>query len=89
MAYLLCNVSLEIQEISSLLTDGVKVPKHEAFHYLQSTMQRNGGIGKDVDRRIEVVWIGYKMTSRVMCDKNIDKVEKKGLQDNCLTRYAI
>lgn len=70
--YLICNFSSETQEVdSSMMIEGVEVPKCEAFRYLGSIIQKNGGIKEDVDHRIKAGWMKWKMTSGVLCDKRM------------------
>ena len=70
--YLICNFSSETQEVdSSSIIEGVEVPKCEAFRYLGSIIQKNGGIKEDVDYRIKAGWMKWKMTSSVLCDKRM------------------
>lgn len=47
IGYLICNFGTESQYISrSMMIGGVQVPKHEAFWYLRSIIQRNNEIKK-------------------------------------------
>jgi hypothetical protein len=61
-----------------LMLQGVRVPEVSEFKYLGSTFQENGECEREVARRIQVGWAGWKKVSGVLCDKNISmKVKGK------------
>ncbi|KAK3517800.1 hypothetical protein QTP70_018963, partial [Hemibagrus guttatus] len=50
---------------------GEEVKKVQEFKYLGSTVQSNGECGKEVKKRVQVGWNGWRKVSGVLCDKKI------------------
>ncbi|KAK2896145.1 hypothetical protein Q8A73_015633 [Channa argus] len=50
---------------------GAEVKKVQDFKYLGSTVQSNGECGKEVKRRVQVGWNGWRKVSGVLCDKRV------------------
>ena len=49
----------------------VQIKKVEEFNYLGSTIQSNGDCNREVKRRVQAVWNGWRMMTGVVCDKKI------------------
>ncbi|KAK3513060.1 hypothetical protein QTP70_000945 [Hemibagrus guttatus] len=50
---------------------GEEVKKVQEFKYLGSTVQSNGECGKEVNKRVQAGWNGWRKVSGVLCDRNI------------------
>ncbi|KAK3515337.1 hypothetical protein QTP70_017194, partial [Hemibagrus guttatus] len=50
---------------------GEEVKKVEEFKYLGSTVQSNGECGKEVKKRVQAGWNGWRKVSGVLCDQKI------------------
>ncbi|KAK3546297.1 hypothetical protein QTP70_025706 [Hemibagrus guttatus] len=50
---------------------GEEVKKVQEFKYLGSTVQGNGECGKEVKKRVQAGWNGWRKVSGVLCDQKI------------------
>ncbi|KAK3543525.1 hypothetical protein QTP70_023635, partial [Hemibagrus guttatus] len=50
---------------------GEEVKKVQEFKYLGSTIQSNGECGKEVKKRVQAGWNGWRKVSGVLCDQKI------------------
>ncbi|KAK3549760.1 hypothetical protein QTP86_007759 [Hemibagrus guttatus] len=50
---------------------GEKVKKVQEFKYLGSTVQSNGECGKEVKKRVQAGWNGWRKVSGVLCDRKM------------------
>ncbi|KAK3542920.1 hypothetical protein QTP70_006540 [Hemibagrus guttatus] len=50
---------------------GEEVKKVQEFKYLGSTVQSNGECGKEVKKRVQAGWNGWRKMSGVLCDRKI------------------
>ncbi|KAK3545173.1 hypothetical protein QTP70_001777 [Hemibagrus guttatus] len=50
---------------------GEEVKKVQEFKYLGSTVQSNGECGKEVKKRVQEGWNGWRKVSGVLCDQKI------------------
>ncbi|KAK3507467.1 hypothetical protein QTP70_021829, partial [Hemibagrus guttatus] len=50
---------------------GEEVKKAQEFKYLGSTVQSNGECGKEVKKRVQAGWNGWRKVSGVLCDQKI------------------
>ncbi|KAK3572040.1 hypothetical protein QTP86_022268, partial [Hemibagrus guttatus] len=50
---------------------GEEVKKVQEFKYLGSTVQSNGECGKEVKKRMQAGWNGWRKVSGVLCDRKI------------------
>ncbi|RJG11798.1 hypothetical protein D4A39_16960, partial [Alcanivorax profundi] len=50
---------------------GEEVKKVQDFKYLGSTVQSNGECGKEVKKRVQAGWNGWRKVSGVLCDKSV------------------
>ncbi|KAK3516660.1 hypothetical protein QTP70_021999 [Hemibagrus guttatus] len=55
---------------------GYKVKKVQEFKYLGSTVQSNGECGKEVKKRVQAGWNGWRKVSGVLCDRKISAIIK-------------
>jgi hypothetical protein len=58
------------QHIAKCL-DGRVVSMNDIFRYLESMLQSEGEIDKDVSQRIRVGWVKWRQISDVLCDKKV------------------
>ena len=57
---------------------GEEVAKVEDFKYLGSTVQRNGECGREVKKRVQAGWNGWRRMSGVICDRRVPaRVKRK------------
>ena len=45
--------------------------KVEEFKYLGSTVQSNGECGREVKKRVQAGWNGWRRMSGVICDRRV------------------
>ena len=48
-----------------------KVPRVKKFKYLGSTVQESGGCEREVKKRVQAGWNGWRRVSRVICDRTL------------------
>nr|XP_027221017.1 uncharacterized protein LOC113813249 [Penaeus vannamei] len=48
-----------------------QLPETMAFKYLGSTLETGGGVGAEVNRRIQCGWNNWKKMSGILCDTSI------------------
>ena len=51
--------------------DDTKVPRVKEFKYLGSTVQESGGCEREVKKRVQAGWNGWRRVSGVICDKRL------------------
>ncbi|KAK3551641.1 hypothetical protein QTP70_020851 [Hemibagrus guttatus] len=61
---------------------GEEVKKVQEFKYLGSTVQSNGECGKEVKKRVQASWNGWRKVSGVLCDQKISENQGEGVQDS-------
>ncbi|KAK3552523.1 hypothetical protein QTP86_013248 [Hemibagrus guttatus] len=67
---------------------GEEVKKIQEFKYLGSTVQSNGECGKEVKKRVQAGWNGWRKVSGVLCDRKIS-ARIKGKVYRTVVRTAI
>ncbi|KAK3544000.1 hypothetical protein QTP70_032758 [Hemibagrus guttatus] len=67
---------------------GEEVKKVQEFKYLASTVQSNGECGKEVKKRVQAGWNGWRKVSGVLCDRKIS-VSIKGKVYRTVVRAAM
>ncbi|XP_037803561.1 uncharacterized protein LOC119597968 [Penaeus monodon] len=55
----------------SVLMDDQQLPEVTEFKYLGSLLQSDGGVHKEISRRIQSGWNNWKRMSGVKCEKRI------------------
>ena len=55
----------------TLKMQGEEVAKVEDFKYLDSTVQSNGECGREVKKRLQAGWNGWRRMSGVICDRRV------------------
>ena len=50
---------------------GVEVVKVDGFKYLGSTVQSNGECGREVKKRVQAGWSGWRRVAGVICDRRV------------------
>ncbi|KAK3525884.1 hypothetical protein QTP70_010940 [Hemibagrus guttatus] len=68
---------------------GEEVKKVQEFKYLGSTVQSNGECGKEVKKRVQTGWNGWRKVSGVLCEENISENQGEGVQDSGETGHAV
>ncbi|KAK3571592.1 hypothetical protein QTP86_015323 [Hemibagrus guttatus] len=61
----------EREESGTVRLQGEEVKKVQEFKYLGSTVQSNGECGKEVKKRVQAGWNGWRKVSGVLCDRKI------------------
>ena len=61
----------ERQVKGTLKMQGEEVAKVEDFKYLGSTVQSNGECGREVKKRVQAGWNGWRRMSGVICDRGV------------------
>ena len=51
--------------------EDTKVPRAKEFKYLGSTVQESGGCEREVKRRVQAEWNGWRKVSGVICDSRL------------------
>ena len=51
--------------------ENTKVPRIKEFKYLGSTVQESGGCEREVKKRVQAGWNGWRKVSGVICDKRL------------------
>ena len=61
----------ERQVKGTVKMQGEEVAKVEDFKYLGSTVQSNGECGREVKKRVQAGWNGWRRMSGVICDRRV------------------
>ena len=61
----------ERQVKGTVKMQGEEVAKVEDFKYLGSTVQSNGKCGREVKKRVQAGWNGWRRMSGVICDRRV------------------
>ena len=61
----------ERQDKGTVKMQGEEVAKVEDFKYLGSTVQSNGECGREVKKRVQAGWNGWRRMSGVICDRRV------------------
>ena len=56
--------------------EDTKVPRIKEFKYLGSTVEESGSCEREVKRRVQAGWNGWRKVSGVICDKRLPAREK-------------
>ena len=68
--------------------EDAKVPRVKEFKYLGSTVQESGGCEREVKKRVQAGWNGWRRVSGVICDKMLP-ARVKGKVYSSMIRPAI
>ncbi|KAK3554922.1 hypothetical protein QTP86_000950 [Hemibagrus guttatus] len=69
--YRLARQREEREGSGTVRLQGEEVKKVQEFKYLGSTVQSNGECGKEVKKRVQAGWNGWRKVSGVLCDRKI------------------
>ncbi|KAM7405544.1 hypothetical protein PAMP_012803 [Pampus punctatissimus] len=72
----------------SVRLQGEEIKKVEDFKYLGSTVQSNRECGKEVKKRVQAGWNGWRKVSSVMCDRRVS-AKMKGKLYKTVVRPAM
>ena len=61
----------ERQDNGRVKMQGEEVVKVDDFKYLGSTVQSNGECGREVKKRVQAGWNGWRRMSGVICDRRV------------------
>ena len=61
----------ERQDNGTVRMQGEEVVKVDDFEYLGSTGQSNGECGREVKKRVQAGWNGWRIMPAVICDRRI------------------
>ena len=61
----------EMEGGGTMRLQGVEVAKVNEFKYLGSTVQSNGGCDREVKKRVQAGWNGWRRVTGVICDKRV------------------
>ena len=53
--------------------DDTKVPREKKFKYLGSTVQESGSCEREIKRRVQAGWNGWRKVSGVICDRRVTR----------------
>ena len=68
--------------------EDTKVPRVKEFKYLGSTMQKSGSCEREVKKRVQAGWNGWRKVSGVICDRRIPARVKEKMYSS-VVRLAI
>ena len=51
--------------------EDTKVPRAKEFKYLESTVQESGSCEREVKRRVQAGWNGWRRVSGAICDRRL------------------
>ncbi|KAK3533155.1 hypothetical protein QTP70_011264 [Hemibagrus guttatus] len=68
---------------------GEEVKKVQEFKYLGSTVQSNGECGKEVKKRVQAGWNGWRKVWGVLCEENTSENQGEGVQDSGESGHAV
>ena len=57
--------------------ENTKMPRVKEFTYLGSTVQESGSYEREVKRRVQAGWNGWRTVSGVICDRRLPRVKRK------------
>ena len=66
-----CMCVNERQVKGTVKIQGEEVAKVEDFKYLGSTVQSNGECGREMKKRVQAGWNGWRRMSGVICDRRV------------------
>jgi hypothetical protein len=69
--YMKCQFSGENLNDGDVSLDGRVVTMNDTFRYLGSMLQSEGEIDEDVSHKIRAVWIKWRQSSGILCDKKV------------------
>ena len=80
----------EKQVKGTVKMQGEEVAKVVDFKYLGSTVQSNGVCGREVKKRVQAGWNGWRRMSGVICDRRVPaKSEREGVQGGSETSNVV
>ena len=68
--------------------ENTKVPRVKEFKYLVSTVQESGSCDREIKKRVQAGWNGWKRVSGVICDRRLP-ARVKGKVHNSVVRPAM
>ena len=68
--------------------EDTKVPRVKKFKYLGSTVQESGSCEREVKKRVQAGWNGWRKVSGVICDRRLP-ARVKGKVYSAVVRLAM
>ena len=70
--------------------EDTKVQRVKEFKYLGSTVQESGSCEREVKRRVQAEWNGWRKALGVICDRRLPaRVKRKSVQYSCETSNGV
>ena len=69
--------------------ENTKVPRVKEFKYLGSTVQESGGCEREVKKRVQAGWNGWRRVSGVICDKRLPARVKGKVYSSVVRRTMV
>ena len=69
--------------------DDTKVPRVKEFKYLGSMVQESGSCEREVKKKVQTGWNGWRKVSGAICDRTLPARERKSLQFNGKTSNGV
>ncbi|XP_070045287.1 uncharacterized protein [Nicotiana tomentosiformis] len=87
--YLECKFSDGTHDVDvEVKLDAQVIPKRASFKYLGSIIQGNGDIDEDVAYRIGAKWMKWRLSSGVLCGRNM-LLKVKGVTVNINDKFSV
>lgn len=68
--YMVCNSSKHIERVEIIVRiEDHDIPQSDSFRYIGSIISNDGEIDEDVEHRIKAGWLKWRLTSRVLCNR--------------------
>ena len=61
----------KVVHFETVKMEDTKVPRVKEFKYLGSTVQESGGCKREVKKRVQAGWNGWRRLSGVICDRRL------------------
>jgi hypothetical protein len=75
--YMRCSFSTTRHKEEEFSIDELVVPHKDTIQYLESMLQKDVNINKDVNHRIKAIWMKWHQASSILCDKRVPQSEKE------------
>jgi hypothetical protein len=69
--YMRCNFSTTRHKEEEFSVDEQVVPQKDTIQFLESMLQKDVDINKDVNYRIKAIWMKWHQASSILCDKRV------------------
>ena len=67
---MVCNSSKHIERVEIIVRiEDHDIPQSDSFCYIGFIISNDGEIDEDVEHRIKAGWLKWRLTSRVLCNR--------------------